>query len=84
MSITDEGEYGKKQIDTLEMIWGEGYLSPGGASEIDLILIDKSLKNTILKIGSPPEEIAKSVKFLLESKSITGQFIAVDGGEHLS
>ena len=22
MSITDEGEYGKKQIDTLEMIWG--------------------------------------------------------------
>ena len=45
---------------------------------------DKSLKSTILKIGSPPEEIAKTVKFLLESKSITGQFIAVDGGEHLS
>ena len=45
MSITDEGEYGKKQIDTLEMIWGEGYLSPGGASEIDLILNGKSLKN---------------------------------------
>ena len=52
MSITDEGEYGKKQIDTLEMIWGEGYLSPGGASEIDLILNDKSLKNKkILDIG---------------------------------
>ena len=45
---------------------------------------DKSIKNTLLKIGSPPEEIAKTVKFLLESKSITGQFIAVDGGEHLS
>ncbi len=45
---------------------------------------DKSLKKTLLKIGSPPEEIAKTVKFLLESKSITGQFIAVDGGEHLS
>ena len=45
---------------------------------------DKSVKNTLLKIGSPPEEIAKTVKFLLESKSITGQFIAVDGGEHLS
>ena len=27
------------------MIWGEGYLSPGGSSEIDLILNDKSLKN---------------------------------------
>ncbi len=45
---------------------------------------DKSIKNTLLKIGSPPEEIAKTVKFLLESKSITGQFIVVDGGEHLS
>ena len=45
---------------------------------------DKSLKKTLLKIGSPPDEIAKTVKFLLESKSITGQFIAVDGGEHLS
>ena len=45
---------------------------------------DKSIRNTLLKIGSPPEEIARTVKFLLESKSITGQFIAVDGGEHLS
>ena len=45
---------------------------------------DKSTKNTLLEIGSPPQEIAKTVKFLLESKSITGQFIAVDGGEHLS
>ena len=34
MSITDEGEYGKKQINTLEMIWGEGFLSPGGSDEI--------------------------------------------------
>ena len=45
---------------------------------------EKSVKKTLLKIGSPPEEIAKTVKFLLESKSITGQFIVVDGGEHLS
>ncbi len=45
---------------------------------------EKSVKKTLLKIGSPPEEIAKTVKFLLESRSITGQFIAVDGGEHLS
>lgn len=52
MSITDNGEYGKKQIDTLEMIWGEGYLSPGGVSEIDLILNEKSLKNkSVLDIG---------------------------------
>ena len=52
MSITDEGEYGKKQINTLEMIWGEGFLSPGGADEIDLVLNNKSIKNLkILDIG---------------------------------
>jgi len=45
---------------------------------------DKSVKKTLLKIGSPPEEIARTVKFLLESRSITGQFILVDGGEHLA
>ena len=52
MSITDEGEYGQKQINTLEMIWGEGFLSPGGTDEIDLVLNNKSIKNmTILDIG---------------------------------
>ena len=45
---------------------------------------EKSVKKTLLKIGSPPKEIARTVKFLLESNSITGQFIVVDGGEHLS
>jgi NAD(P)-dependent dehydrogenase (short-subunit alcohol dehydrogenase family) len=44
---------------------------------------EKSVKSTLLKIGSPPSEIVKSVIFLLESKAITGQFITVDGGEHL-
>ena len=45
---------------------------------------EKSIKKTLLKIGSPPKEIARTVKFILESNSITGQFIVVDGGEHLS
>ncbi|MFO1129697.1 MAG: SDR family oxidoreductase [Rhodospirillales bacterium] len=30
-----------------------------------------------------PEEIAAAVRFLLEAPSITGQMIAVDGGQHL-
>ena len=52
MSITDEGEYSQKQIKTLEMIWGEGFLSPGGSNEIDLVLNNKSLENMrILDIG---------------------------------
>ena len=52
MSITDEGEYSQKQINTLEMIWGEGFLSPGGSDEIDLVLNNKSIENMrVLDIG---------------------------------
>jgi len=52
MSITDEGEYGIKQIMFLESVWGEGFLSPGGVEEIDLVVdgLDLSGKN-ILDIG---------------------------------
>ncbi len=52
MSITDEGEYGQKQIDFLELIWGEGFLSPGGTAEVDLVLDGLDLKGlNILDIG---------------------------------
>ncbi|MGC6484039.1 MAG: methyltransferase domain-containing protein [Candidatus Puniceispirillales bacterium] len=52
MSITDEGEYGDKQIRFLETIWGEGFLSPGGVEEIDLVIDGLDLKGkTILDIG---------------------------------
>jgi NAD(P)-dependent dehydrogenase (short-subunit alcohol dehydrogenase family) len=36
-----------------------------------------------LKRGSTPEEIAATVLFILATPSITGQMIALDGGEHL-
>lgn len=38
---------------------------------------------TPLKRPSPPSEIAKAVCYLLESKSITGQILAVNGGAGL-
>jgi len=36
-----------------------------------------------LQQGSDPEEIAKAVLFILQMPSMTGQMIALDGGEHL-
>ena len=42
------------------------------------------IKKTILKVGSPPKEISSAIKFILDSKSMTGQLIIVDGGEHIS
>ena len=52
MSLTDEGHYGPKQLNMLKVIWGEGYLSPGGSLEIDEIIGDLDLSNKkILDIG---------------------------------
>jgi NAD(P)-dependent dehydrogenase (short-subunit alcohol dehydrogenase family) len=37
-----------------------------------------------LKRATSPEEIARAVGFILETPSLTGQMIALDGGQHLS
>jgi NAD(P)-dependent dehydrogenase (short-subunit alcohol dehydrogenase family) len=39
---------------------------------------------TLLKRGSSPHEIAAAIGFLLDSPAITGQLIALDGGQHLA
>jgi NAD(P)-dependent dehydrogenase (short-subunit alcohol dehydrogenase family) len=36
-----------------------------------------------LRRGTTPEEIAAAVRFILASPSLTGQMIALDGGQHL-
>ena len=36
-----------------------------------------------LKTGSTPKEIAKTVEYILCMKSMTGQLITLDGGQHL-
>ena len=40
-------------------------------------------KSLPLKTGAKPEEIAEAVLFLIKVQSITGQMIALDGGQHL-
>jgi NAD(P)-dependent dehydrogenase (short-subunit alcohol dehydrogenase family) len=39
---------------------------------------------TPLARSSTPEDIARSVRFLIESPAITGTTLLVDGGQHLS
>ncbi len=39
--------------------------------------------STLLGHGTTPEEIAAAVLFLLDQPAITGQMIAIDGGQHL-
>jgi NAD(P)-dependent dehydrogenase (short-subunit alcohol dehydrogenase family) len=39
---------------------------------------------TILGRGTTPEEIASAIRFILEAPAMTGQMIALDGGQHLA
>jgi NAD(P)-dependent dehydrogenase (short-subunit alcohol dehydrogenase family) len=45
---------------------------------------DASCAATPLKRGSSPEEVAATLRFILASPSMTGQMIALDGGQHLA
>jgi NAD(P)-dependent dehydrogenase (short-subunit alcohol dehydrogenase family) len=38
---------------------------------------------TLLKTGSEPADVCEAVRYLLTAKAVTGQMIAVDGGQHL-
>jgi NAD(P)-dependent dehydrogenase (short-subunit alcohol dehydrogenase family) len=40
--------------------------------------------STLLHTGPSPEEIAAAVRFIISSPSMTGQMIALDGGQHLT
>ena len=47
-----EAEYDDESISFLETLWGEGYLSPGGAEEVRAVLEGIDLTNkTVLDIG---------------------------------
>ena len=43
----------------------------------------KQNEATILGHGATPDEIAEALLYLISAKSVTGQMIAVDGGQHL-
>jgi len=39
---------------------------------------------TILKRGTTPDEVARAIRFILDAPAMTGQMIALDGGQHLA
>ena len=44
---------------------------------------DRQRDATLLGHGADPADICAAVRFLLDAPSVTGQMIAVDGGQHL-
>jgi NAD(P)-dependent dehydrogenase (short-subunit alcohol dehydrogenase family) len=44
----------------------------------------EEVQSTLLQRGSSPEEIAAAVRFILDCPAMTGQMLALDGGQHLT
>ncbi len=44
---------------------------------------DAQRKNSILERGANADDITAALNYFLKAKSVTGQMIAVDGGQHL-
>ncbi|MEJ1994144.1 MAG: methyltransferase domain-containing protein [Limibacillus sp.] len=78
MSVEHEDEYSDSLIDFLEVVWGEGYLSPGGAEEVSRILegLDISGKE-LLDIGCGSGGIAIELVETYGAGHVTG--IDVEG-----
>lgn len=47
-------------------------------------VFEQQQKSTILQRGAELEEICSAVRFILDAPSMTGQMIALDGGQHLA
>ena len=45
---------------------------------------NSEINSTLLKNGSPPDELLKGILYLLSESSVTGHMIPIDGGQHLS
>jgi NAD(P)-dependent dehydrogenase (short-subunit alcohol dehydrogenase family) len=61
-------------------------IGPGPALpsvRMDQAEFDKQAALTLLGRGTSPEEISAAVKFILSQPALTGQMIALDGGQHL-
>ena len=38
---------------------------------------------TVLKRGAEPSDVCAAIRYLLDAPAVTGQMLAVDGGQHL-
>jgi NAD(P)-dependent dehydrogenase (short-subunit alcohol dehydrogenase family) len=45
---------------------------------------ERQREATLLKSGAEPQDVCDAVRYLLDAPSVTGQMIAVDGGQHLA
>lgn len=44
----------------------------------------REVSSTLLERGTTPDEIAQAIRFILGASAMTGQMVALDGGQHLA
>ncbi len=75
MQRTDDAEYGDAMVEALELIWGAGFLSPGGPQEVARVIAGLDLKGAkILDIGCG----IGGIDLLLVEAHGAGQVVGVD------
>ena len=73
MGATEELEYDESMISLLEAVWGEGFMSPGGADEVDRVLGNKDLSGSrVLDIGCGIGGAAVHIALTRQPSRITG------------
>jgi phosphoethanolamine N-methyltransferase len=48
MTENQKSEYDTKLVTMLEIIWGDGFLSPGGAEEVALLLEGEDISDKVV------------------------------------
>ncbi len=75
MSTEPEQEYDEDFVNLLELIWGEGYLSPGGPEEVEKIIGDTDFNGkSVLDIGCG----SGGIDFFLAQKFDTEHITGID------
>jgi NAD(P)-dependent dehydrogenase (short-subunit alcohol dehydrogenase family) len=61
-------------------------IAPGPAlanPDLDMNIFNNSWQESPLKLATNPKEICNTIDFIINTSSLTGQVIALDGGKHL-
>jgi len=75
MQRSDEPEYGDAMVEALELVWGPGFLSPGGPEEVARVVAGLDLKGrSVLDIGCG----VGGIDFLLAEAHGAGRVVGVD------
>ena len=75
MQRSDEPEYGDAMVEALELVWGPGFLSPGGPEEVARVVAGLDLKGrSVLDIGCG----VGGIDFLLAQAHGAGRVFGVD------